>query len=65
MLASLSSWNSFFAESSAVSSLIFTPPLFFWGTKVFFTLVGEPFRPARVRSMAGRSAAVRGQSRKV
>ena len=33
--------------------------IIFCGTKVFFTLVGEPFRPACVRSMVGRSAAVR------
>ena len=55
MPASLSTVNSFFADSSAVSSLIFMPPVFFWGTKVFFTWVGEPFRPIFVLSMSASS----------
>jgi len=47
MLAALKSSKSFLAEAAVSSSLIFTPPDFFWGTKVFLTLVGEPFRPAQ------------------
>ena len=59
MLAAVSSSNSFLADAALSSSLIFTPPVFFWGTKVFFTLVGEPYRPMRVVSMSGKASSPR------